>query len=112
VPEAHLRSCFARPAVKVAAGQADANGVESSGTRPLLASAEAQLPRWDVWFIATVMSVFTAIFVGLAISFWIRSPQTRSHVLGAAMFAIPFLAAWYLDRACPRRASATPDGLR
>jgi hypothetical protein len=86
--------------------------MELSGTRPAAASAEARLPRWNVWFIATVMLVFTAILAGLAAWFWVRSPHMSSRVPSVAMFAVPFLAGWYLDRVCPRRLSATPDGLR
>ena len=69
------------------------------------------MPRWNMWFIGTFMGVFALIFAGLAVWFWIHTPHTSNDVLGTATFAIPFLAAWYLDRVCPRRASATPDGL-
>jgi hypothetical protein len=86
--------------------------MDTFGSEHVATFAEARLPRWNVWFIAAVMVVFTAIFAALATAFWVSSPHESSHVLGAAMCAIPVVAAWYLDRVCPRRVSAAPSGLR
>jgi hypothetical protein len=64
-----------------------------------------------MWFIGGVMLVVGLMLVGVAVRFWVHAPRTSNHVLAAATFAAPFLAAWYLDRICPRRVRATAAGL-
>jgi hypothetical protein len=75
------------------------------------ALAEARLPRWNMWFLGGVMLVTSLMFVGLAARFWLHSPRTSNHVLAAVTLALPFLAAWRLDRVCPRRVRTTAAGL-
>jgi hypothetical protein len=72
---------------------------------------EARLPRWNTWFVGGVMLVVGLMFIGVAVRFWVHTPRTSNHVLAAATFALPLLAAWYLDRLCPRRVRATAAGL-
>jgi len=79
---------------------------------PAAADAQARLPRSNVWFGGGVMLVFAVACFVLAARFWLHSPQGTSNlVLAAAVFAMPLLAVWYLDRTCPRRVKATSAGL-